>query len=476
MSKPPVIVWFRQDLRLADNPALDAAIESGAPIIPLYIWSPDEEGPWAPGGASTWWLHRSLISLSDSLMTLGSNLVVLRGNAAEVLQKLAMESGARTICLNRRYEPQIIERDGEVKTSLKTLGLEAENFSGTLLFEPWSIQNGSGKPFQVFTAFYNACMKLPPPAGPSAAPKRLLAPSRWPDSLRIEDLKLESTIPWADGLREMWQPGETGAAKMLRSFVDKPMNHYAEERDRPDHAATSRLSPHLHFGEISPRQIWHAAKDQPHAQPYLRQIIWREFAHHLLFHSPDAPQQPLRAEFRNFPWQTNSKELHATLTAWTRGQTGYPLVDAGMRELWHTGWMHNRVRMVAASFLVKHLLIPWQEGAAWFWDTLVDADLANNTLGWQWVAGCGADAAPYFRIFNPTLQSEKFDPKGLYIRRWVPELSALPNKWIHKPSQAPAQVLRDAGVTLGIRYPVPIVNHEEARARALEAFAKLRSK
>src|SRR5262249_3711442 len=285
--------------------------------------------------------------------------------------------------------------------------------------------------------------------------------------LTVANLELEPRIDWAAGIREAWRPGESGAAAHLRNFLKRGIKSYAEERDRPDHEGASRLSPYLHFGEIGPRQIWRAALP---AEAYVRQIAWREFSSHLLFHFPETAKEPLRPEFRRFPWKFDVKSLKA----WTRGRTGYPLVDAGMRELWHTGWMHNRVRMVVASFLVKHLLIPWQEGAAWFWDTLVDADLANNTMGWQWAAGCGADAAPYFRIFNPILQGEKFDPAGNYVRRWMPELARLPEKWIHKPWKAPEEVLRTAGIRLGEDYPRPVVNHEEARAQALKAFAETR--
>jgi deoxyribodipyrimidine photo-lyase len=316
---------------------------------------------------------------------------------------------------------------------------------------------------------------MPGPEKPYPAPKRLRAPAEWPASLQISKLGLEPKVDWAGGLRQTWRPGERGASRQMKAFLDRAIETYSTDRDRPDRRGTSRLSPHLHFGEIGVRQIWHAVRrhgaaadpsEEMHAT-YLRQIAWREFSYHLLFHFPDTPRQALRPEFRRFPWRVDRKRLRA----WTRGMTGYPLVDAGMRELWHTGWMHNRVRMLAASFLVKHLMIPWQEGAAWFWDTLVDADLANNTMGWQWSAGCGADAAPYFRIFNPVIQGEKFDPDGEYVRRWVPELTRLPNRWIHKPWEAPAELLSKAGVELGKNYPRPIVEHAAARKRALAALA-----
>ena len=447
---PAVLVWFRQDLRLSQNPALAAALERRAPVIPVYIWAPEEEGAWPPGAASRWWLHRSLGALADALEKRGSSLILRRGPAAETLARLAAETGASAVCWNRRYEPAAVARDREVKARLRACGLEAESFNGSLLFEPWTIQNAGGQPFQVFTAFWRACLRNPPAPPGKDAPARLPAPGNWPDSLPLAKLALEPKIDWAAGLREAWQPGEAGARRELRRFLKEAVEEYPEGRDRPDRAGTSRLSPHLHFGEIGPREVWRealsACADKRSAcDAYLRQIVWREFACHLLYHHPESPQRCLRPEFERFPWRMHREHFRA----WTRGRTGYPLVDAGMRELWRTGWMHNRARMAAASFLVKHLLIPWQDGAKWFWDTLVDADLANNTLGWQWVAGCGADTAPYFRIFNPTLQARRFDPHGAYVRRWVPEVGT------------PA-------------YPAPIVDHAEARVRALAALASIR--
>jgi deoxyribodipyrimidine photo-lyase len=435
------ILWFRQDLRLSDNPALAAAIERGGPLIPAYIWAPEEEGAWVPGAASQWWLARSLAALAAELERRGARLIVRCGPSDEALARLADETGAGAVFWNRRYEPAAIARDKQVKSGLRARGLIAESFNGSLLFEPWTIANRAGQPYRVFMAFWRECMKRSIPAAVAGAPPRLPAPESWPSSLAIADLLLEPTIDWAGGLREAWQPGEGGAIRQLQLFAKEPATHYQTDRDRPDITGTSRLSPHLHFGEIGPAQIWRAA---PASQAYLRQLVWREFAYHLLFHFPESVDQPLRPEFANFPWKSDLKLFRA----WTRGKTGYPLVDAGMRELWHTGWMHNRVRMVVASFLVKHLLIGWQEGAVWFWDTLVDADLANNTLGWQWVAGCGADAAPYFRIFNPIIQAAKFDPEGAYVRRWAPDSATL----------------------------APIVDHEEARRRALAALASMRVK
>ena len=459
------LVWFRLDLRVADNPALAQAVAAHDAVTPVFIWAPEEETPWAPGGASRWWLHQSLRAFQADLAARNSRLILRRGPTADVLMTLAAETGARAVYWNRRYEPAMIARDREIQRRFREAGLAAEGFPGNLLYEPGTVANREGKPFRVFTAFWRAWRSMPAPALSLDAPTRLPSPERWPDSLPLADLALEPKIDWAAGLRETWQPGEAGALQQLNAFLRDHVDAYTAERDRPDHEGTSRLSPHLHFGEISARQVWHALSPHPNAEPYLRQIAWREFAYHLLFHFPQTPNEALRPEFRRFPWQLDPRMLHA----WTRGRTGYPFVDAGMRELWRTGWMHNRVRMVTASFLVKHLLIPWQEGARWFWDTLVDADLANNTLGWQWCAGCGADAAPYFRIFNPVLQGEKFDPAGAYVRRWIPELARLPDAWIHKP--APREVLAAAGVELGRTYPAQVVDHQAARERALAALA-----
>ena len=475
MSRPTVIVWFRDDLRVADNPALIAAVESGLPVVPIFIWSPQEEHPWEPGGASCWWLHQSLCSLDRSLRDVGSRLIIVDGASGEALVRLAENVQARSIFWNRRYEPAIIARDKKLKTSLRDSGIDARSFPGNLLYEPWSIQNSSGQPFRVFTPFWKALRAGEPPQDPFPKPKHIAIPSQWPESLEIAGLALEPRIDWAGGLRENWMPGEAGANRQLERFLQNRLHSYDEDRNRPDETGTSRLSPHLHFGEISPRQVWQSIQRQTsegEKEAYLRQIMWREFAYHLLFHHPKTPREPLHPEFARFPWRFDRKAFRA----WTKGLTGYPLVDAGMRQLWHTGWMHNRMRMVTASFLIKHLLIPWQRGAEWFWDTLVDADLANNTFGWQWTAGCGADATPYFRIFNPTLQGEKFDPNGEYVRKWIPEIARLPTRWIHEPWAAPSQILRDAGEELGGGYPFPIIDHVVARKRALEAFAAIRER
>ena len=476
----PAIVWLRHDLRLGDNPALHATCQRGGPVIPLFIWAPDEEGPWPPGSASRWWLHHSLTRLAAEFQKAGANLIIRRGASLPQLLDLAKETGAQAVFWNRRYEPAAIARDRKVEQALRASGLQVETFNGTLLHEPSGILNKSGLPFQVFTPFWKTCLASTDPGAPLPAPRSLTPLPKTPASLPVAALELEPKINWAGGLRAAWQPGSAGAKAELDRFLRDGLLSYAEGRNRPDLVGTSRVSPHLHFGEISPRQVWQAvrrfAESRSIAAPtwrhwqYLTELGWREFAHHLLYHFPHTPERPLRAQFARFPWRENP----AWLRAWQRGRTGYPLVDAGMRELWATGWMHNRVRMVVASFLVKNLLITWQEGARWFWDTLADANLASNTLGWQWTAGCGADAAPYFRIFNPITQGEKFDPDAAYIRRWVPELARLPLPWIHKPWQAPPAALAAAGVELNRSYPCPIVGQLVSREVALEAYQKVR--
>jgi deoxyribodipyrimidine photo-lyase len=474
------IVWFRLDLRLADNPALEAATKRGGAIVPVFIWAPDEDEAWAPGAASRWWLHQSLRALDARLRDAGSRLTIRRGPSVETLRALVAETSAGAIFWNRRYEPASIARDTEVAAALRHDGIVAESFNAALLHEPWTICNKSGQPFRVFTPFWRHCLGLPDPPAP-AAPKRIPRPSRWPESLALEALELEPRIHWAQGMHAAWRPGELGAVTQLKRFLARAFESYAEQRDRPDVAGTSRLSPHLHFGEIGPRQIWHglrrkAAKRGPpgatwRGSQFLAELGWREFAHHLLYHFPHTQSQPLRAEFEGFAWRADA----SLLEAWRRGRTGYPIVDAAMRALWTTGWMHNRVRMIVASFLVKDLLIDWREGARWFWDTLVDADLAQNTLGWQWTAGSGADAAPYFRVFNPTSQGQRFDPRGAYVRRWCPELAKLPEKWIHRPHEAPAEILRAAELELGRTYPGPVIDHGVARKRALAGYARMRA-
>ena len=480
----PVIVWFRQDLRLSDNPALTAAAATGRPVIPLYILDRESAGPWAPGGASRWWLHHSLESLARSLAERGLRLVLRQGAAGPVIEQLIAETGARGVYWNRCYEPWAVRRDGAIEAALNAVGVAVRNFNAALLFEPGTVLSGSGAPYRVFTPFWRACLAADPPAPPLPEPAfgDAAASGRPVRSEPLDSWGLLPTAPdWAGGLRAAWQPGEATAQRLLQAFLANGLHGYAAERDRPDLASVSHLSPHLHFGEIGPRRIWHAvhacsalgdgpADDGP--RKFLAEIGWREFCYNLLADFPDLPDEPLQPRFAGFPWADNP----AALRAWQRGRTGYPFVDAGMRQLWQTGWMHNRLRMVTASFLVKHLLIPWQAGAAWFWDTLVDADLANNSANWQWVAGCGADAAPYFRIFNPVTQGRKFDPGGDYVRRFVPELAGLPDRWIHRPWDAPPDALGAAGVRLGETYPRPIVGHAEARRKALDAFARVKGR
>lgn len=474
------IVWFRQDLRVQDNPALLAAAKRGGAIVPVYVLDDGGDGRWAPGGASRWWLHHSLAALDAALRERGSRLVLARGESAAVLTELLAQTGARAVYWNRRYEPAAMARDADLKARLAASGVEAKSFNAALLFEPHTVKNKSGGPFQVFTPYWRHCLTLPVEAPVKLPAGPLAAPARWPKSLELPALGLLPAIKWDEGFYRAWRPGEIGGAKRLRQFVGGAMADYAERRNQPDIDGTSALSPHLHFGEISPRQIWAAVAETgresgvfpPHrgAQVFLSEVGWREFAYHLLFHFPHTAEKPLREEFGAFPWRSDAKQLRA----WQKGLTGYPIVDAGMRQLWATGWMHNRVRMIVASFLVKHLRISWQAGADWFWDTLVDADLAANTLGWQWTAGCGADAAPYFRIFNPILQGLKFDAGGHYVRRWVPELGRLPVEYLHKPWEAPMDVLAGAGVTLGRTYPHPLVDHGAARDAALAALESMR--
>ncbi|MFO0877013.1 MAG: deoxyribodipyrimidine photo-lyase [Gemmataceae bacterium] len=479
MCSGTTIVWLRHDLRLADNPALESACQGGGPVVPVFIWAPEEEGKWVPGAASRWWLHQSLEALDESLRQLSSRLIIRKGPTHAVLDEVARETGAERLVWNRRYEPAVIERDQTLKSHFRSLGLEVESFNSALLFEPWQVATKTGRPFQVYTPFWKACCATKPAPRPLPTPTRIPAPEAWPTSLALNALALEPKINWAAGMRETWQPGEVGATERLQAFIDDHLNDYADERDFPGADGTSSLSPHLHFGEVSPRTMWYAVldaqgksdpQDLPRgSQVYLKEVVWREFAYQLLYHFSHTTDEPLRSQYTAFPWRSDPTALRA----WQRGKTGYPFVDAGMRQLWTTGWMHNRVRMVVASFLVKHLLLPWQDGARWFWDTLVDADLASNTLGWQWTAGCGADAAPYFRIFNPITQGEKFDPLGDYVRRWVPELARLPTEVIHQPWTADDRTLGQAGVTLGVTYPYPIVDHAEARARALQALESL---
>jgi deoxyribodipyrimidine photo-lyase len=456
------IVWFRQDLRLADNPALDAAIKRGEPILPLYIWSPEDDGDWPPGAASRWWLHQSLTALDGALRKRGSQLILAKGRAAELLPKLAEQAAATAVHWNRRYEPAALECSAAVEKALTSCGIKTAAFNGSLLAEPWDILNLSGKPYRVYTPYLRRMVHDLHPAPALRAPTKLQPPPKWPQSAKLASLDLMPRMKWYGAIAEHWQPGEQSAHSRLKRFLTHKIVRYKQQRDNPAIDATSGLSPHLHFGEIGPRQIWHALGPKGRTSTFLHELIWREFAYHLLYHFPETTTKPLHAEFAAFPWKKSGKQLKA----WQRGQTGVPMVDAGMRELWSTGVMHNRVRMIVGSFLVKNLLQPWQEGTRWFWDTLVDADLANNTLNWQWVAGSGADAAPYFRIFNPVTQGERYDAEGEYVRRWVPEVAAFANHAIHGPWQKSKRNPQPA--------PEPIVDLATSREAALDAYADMR--
>nr|WP_090565629.1 deoxyribodipyrimidine photo-lyase [Belnapia rosea] len=479
MSDPsPALIWFRQDLRLADNPALAAG--TGRPVLPVYVLDDAAAGRWAPAGAARWWLHHSLAALGEALATRGVPLLLARGRAEIVIPALADAVGATEVLAGRLTEPWARERDARVAEALEAAGRSLRLHTSTLLREPPTVLSGSGKPYTVYGPFAKSMATRGEPEAPLPAPDRLRPAKDTPSGDRLEDWHLlpQPPVPdWAAEFGTIWTPGEAGAEARLGRFLAGPVRDYAVNRNLPGIEGSSGLSPHLRWGEVSPRQVWHAVReaipgDVEAARPFLSEILWREFSYHLLWHRPEMPDVPLRERFAPFPWAPDA----ALLRAWQRGRTGYPIVDAGMRQLWRHGWMHNRVRMITASLLVKQLLQPWQEGSAWFWDTLVDADLASNSASWQWIAGSGTDASPYFRVFNPVLQGEKFDPKGAYVRRFVPELAALPDRWLHRPWEAPETVLAEAGLSLGRDYPRPVVLSEEGRRRALEAFATLRGR
>jgi len=467
------IVWFRRDLRLADNPALAAALANHDRILPVYIHASEEESAWQPGAASRWWLHHALTDLSEHL---SGRLLIRRGASLPALNDLIARSGADAVYWNRLYEPAAVSRDTQVKQALRADGVVSASSNAALLFEPWEVQNKQGAAYRVFTPFWKRLLEF---GLPQAMPEAVTAKGRFVSAktlaglggCRLDELRLMPDVTWYQGIADAWHPTRDGAEARLDEFLATGLRHYAYGRDLPDKDQVSRLSPYLHFGQLGPREIVAACRGGGHAAAeFLRELGWREFAHHLLFHFPHTADAPLDARFTKFPW----REDGAAMLTWQQGRTGIPLVDAGMRQLWATGWMHNRVRMIAASFLSKNLLLPWQAGARWFWDTLVDADLASNSLGWQWVAGCGADAAPYFRVFNPVIQGEKFDPLGSYVRHWVPELAQLPSKWIHRPWEAPDSVLGEAGVVLGEDYPRPIVDLKASRQRALDVWARVK--
>jgi deoxyribodipyrimidine photo-lyase len=466
------IVWFRDDLRFDDNPALLSACAAGGETILLFILE-DGGGPRPLGGAARWWLHHSLESLSETARGFGQRLILRRGPALPVLREVIAATGASRLFWNRRYGPAALA-DGAIIADLAPAGVVVSESLAGFLFEPSSLAR-DGRPLQVFSAFRRRAASLPPPSPPQARPNALPPPV---EGLEGETLDQFGLLPrgqdWTTGLAAAWAPGEAGAHRRLQAFLDGELRHYEVQRDRPALASTSQLSPHLRFGEISPHRVLaeaSRAEASGGAGKFAAELNWREFAWHVFAHRPDLATRNLRSEFDSFPWQEADP---STLRAWRRGMTGYPVVDAGMRQLWRTGWMHNRARMICASFLTKHLLIDWRIGEAWFWDTLVDADPANNPFNWQWVAGSGFDAQPYFRIFNPVLQGERFDPDGTYVRAWVPELARLPARFVHSPWKAPPMILAAAGIRLGETYPEPIVDHASARRRALAAFAATR--
>ena len=465
------VVWFRQDLRVSDNLALLEASKVGE-VLPIYILDESTEDKWSLGGASKWWLHESLTALNKKLE---GKLCFARGEPLDVLKNLIEQSGAKHVFWNRCYEPLAMIRDARIKAALKNDGICAKSYSGSLLFEPHISVKEDGTPYRVFTPFFRkGCLsRFPKPERPCGIPSEIVYYNQ--KGITLSRLGLKPKVKWYDSLAKAWNPGEDGARQRLEEFLKDGIVNYKTGRNIPSGKNVSRLSPHLHFGEISPHRVWHEVSSSSERIPnkdsdhFLSELGWREFSHNLLYHNQDLPEKNLQPKFDRFPWVKEN----AALKAWQEGRTGYPIVDAGMKELWHTGYIHNRVRMIVASFLVKNLMIDWRLGQRWFWDTLVDADLANNSASWQWVAGSGADAAPFFRIFNPVTQGEKFDPDGVYVKKFLPELSRIPKKYIHSPWLAPKEVLVEATVSLGTDYPEPIVSLKESREKALSAFNDL---
>lgn len=469
MKQAITIMWFEQDLRLSDNPALTAGLKQNQ-ILPIFILDDENAGVYQQGGASRWWLHQSLTQLNKQL---NGQLNFYKGDAKSVINDLTKRFNVASIVWNRRYEPWRISRDTQIKKSLIAQGTKVTSFNGALLNEPWTIFKKDQTPYKVFTPYHRqvARVSMETPALP--APHLPEAITCDKQALDLNDLSLLSKKTWGNKLYDYWQPGEAGAYSTLHNFLNNSLTNYKEGRDFPALKAISTLSPHLHFGEISLRQINNALLSEPNdnnREHFMRELHWREFSYYLLFHWPDLPHKNLKETFDHFPWNDNRKGL----ALWQQGLTGYPLVDAGMRELWQTGFMHNRVRMITASFLVKNLLVDWRLGAQWFWDCLVDADLASNSASWQWVAGCGTDASPYFRIFNPTTQGEKFDPQGTYTKHYLPELKDLPAKYLYRPWEAPPELLKKANITLGKTYPSPIVDIKASRERALDAYKQIK--
>lgn len=478
------LLWVRQALRLQDNPLLHKAVKLNQPILPVWFFSPEEMSPWQPGGASQWWLHHSLVRLTEAYQQHGLPLTLQRTNSVkESLLTLIEDYDISHVIYDISVEPALRRQAKDIEDTLGDMWVTVDGIHANTLLTPEQWLSQSGKPYQVYTPFWKHTSKqsIRPPFDFEDIAKQLpaLKMDTCPASLSVDELGLLPTIPWDKEFYQAgWQPGETGAMQALNTFLNDGLAVYKTQRDVPYQSITSKLSPHLHFGEITPATIWKKTyqfveakrgegtsltSDEEH---FLKEVMWREFAYNLLWYFPETPEKNLRPAFDEYPWANEPGQL----AAWQQGKTGYPIVDAGMRELWHTGIMHNRVRMIVASFLIKHLRIDWRHGAAWFWDTLLDADLASNTLGWQWVAGSGADAAPYFRVFNPITQGKKFDTTGDYVRQWVPELANLPDDFIHCPWDAPALVLLEAGITLGITYPHPLVDHAEARQAALAGY------
>jgi deoxyribodipyrimidine photo-lyase len=458
------LCWFRQDLRLADNPALYHAAKEGQ-ILPIYILDDTHSTAYKMGGASRFWLHHSLLSLNASL---DNKLRCFSGDPISILSQLCRQYPIEKVFWNRCYEPWRTKRDTEIKIQLEEKGIQVFTHNASLLWEPWEIHKEDKTPYKVFTPFYRrGCLMSAPPRIPYSVPTLNI----YSDAVggTVESLSLLPSISWDKKMQSYWQIGEEGATRCLLNFIKTGIKHYKQGRDMPSKPYVSRLSPYLHFGEISPHQVWYAVREleeDPHVDHFCSELGWREFSYSQLYFNPQLPTQNLQSKFDNFPWKDNPEKL----SAWQKGQTGIPMVDAGMRELWETGYMHNRVRMIVGSFLVKNLLIDWRYGERWFWDCLVDADLANNSASWQWVAGCGADAAPYFRIFNPVSQAEKFDPEGVYIKRYLPQLKSLPTPYLFSPWEAPASVLASANIVLGRDYPRPIVDLKRSRDQALDAF------
>ena len=476
-----VIFWFRQDLRLSDNPALSFALQNNRQVIPLYIYNDDDNRDWQLGAASRWWLHQSLESLGADIRTRGSQLIIKKGPPLEVLRKLIKHTNATAIYANTLYEPENFKRDDAIRSTLERMDIGFHCYHGNLLCPPSHVKNKSGGPYKVFTPFYRYYIKNGFDTRLSATPKQLPKISGNIKSDSLNSLRLLPKIKWYSNFGTIWQPSESGAARSLQVFCKKRIGKYPETRDIPAEDGTSHLSPHLHFGEISPRQIiasLNKAADfsaifgiSEARDTVVRQLVWRDFAHHVLIHFPHTTTQPFNNSYKNFPWKRGNKKF---FDAWKKGKTGIPIVDAGMRQLWQTGTMHNRVRMIVASLLTKNANIHWLEGARWFWDTLVDADLANNSMNWQWVAGCGVDAAPYFRIFNPVSQGKKFDPAGDYIKQWIPELTNFPTRYIHEPWNAPDKVLQEIDIVVGKDYPRPILDIASTRKQSLDNYNNFR--